>query len=128
MLKRERLSASLAKRPSLDMIKQRNILPDAQQASLARQKLASAMERRPTVDLLHQRNILPSEAEETQQEKLAKRQLLERHVLKRGLESFLEKRPTIEQVQAALPTAASIAGPGSGRMTPSLDERFVDML
>ena len=115
LVKRERLSASLSKRPSLDLLQQRNILPDATQATLARQKLASAMERRPTLDLLQQRNILPSSAGgENPQEQLREK--------KRRLEGFLEKRPTIEEVQAALPNAASLYEHGA----TSLDQQFDD--
>ena len=38
ILKRERLSASLAKRPNIDLLQQRNILPDAQRQASAAQK------------------------------------------------------------------------------------------
>jgi len=89
MLKRERLSASLAKRPSLDLLQQRNILPDAEQASQRRQTLLHSLANRPAVEQLQARHILHTADEK--QEQLAKR---------KRLEGFLAERPTPEQFQA----------------------------
>ena len=91
MLKRERLSASLAKRPSLDALQQRNILPDSSRVSLSRERLASSFASRPPVELLQERNILHTADEKLKQEAKRKR-----------LEGFLAERPTLEQLQAHL--------------------------
>ena len=107
ILKRERLSASLAKRPSLDALQQRNILPDAQRVSLSRERLASSFALRPPAETLLEQHILHPSDEKAEQ--LAKR---------KRLEGFLEKRPTLEQVQAR--TSLSEAIPiGGGVRVPN---------
>uniref|UniRef100_A0A7S2I9K8 IPT/TIG domain-containing protein n=1 Tax=Haptolina brevifila TaxID=156173 RepID=A0A7S2I9K8_9EUKA len=95
MLKRERLSASLAKRPSLDLLQQRNILPNAEEAFARRQSLLASLSKRPEIEQLQQRNILHTQEEEKIQEQLAKR---------KRLEGFLAERPTPEQFQAQFST------------------------
>jgi hypothetical protein len=149
MLKRERLHEALAKRPAIETLQQQNILPDAQQAFLARQKLATAMERRPTAETLQQQNILPS-MDAGQQALLARQKLAtamerrptaetlqQQNILRDGheevaqeellakrkrLEGFLAERPTLEQVQAALPAVASNA------VEMSLDDASLEQL
>jgi len=88
VLKRERLSASLAKRPSVELLRQHNILPDPEQTSQRRQTLLHSLANRPGLETLQQRHILHSADEK--QEQLAKR---------KRLEGFLAERPTPEQVQ-----------------------------
>ena len=91
MLKRERLSASLAKRPSLDLLQQRNILPDSARLSLSRERLASSFPVRPPVEQLLEQHILHPTDEKAEQ--LAKR---------KRLEGFLVARPSLEQVEKHL--------------------------
>ena len=93
--RRERLSASLAKRPSLDLLQQRNILPDAESASRRRASLLQSLANRPAMEQLQQRNILhtPDGEQEHMLEQLAKR---------KRLEGFLAERPTPDQIPATI--------------------------
>ena len=97
MLKRERLSSSLSKRPSMELLQQRNILPDAERWRVGASKLETSFANRPQMQFLQERNILPHAAKEGGEEVLAKR---------KRLESFLVHRPTLEQVQATIGVAA----------------------
>ena len=102
MMKRERLSTSLAKRPSIDLLHQRNILPDSEGRRAGAEKLATSFANRPSTEFLQERNILqPPGKEDGEEQLLAKR---------KRLESFLVQRPTFEQVQATL-GAEAIANP-----------------
>jgi len=123
MLKRERLSASFAKRPSLDLLIQRNILPDAGRLSMARERLGGSFASRPPVELLQERNILQSADDKAEQ--LAKR---------KRLEGFLAERPTLEQVQAHLGSSSDLAAhlvatgqhPVLDAGQPTLDDQLAD--
>lgn len=120
MLKRERLSASLAKRPSLDLLQQRNIMPDSERisrTSLSRDKLASSLPARPSVELLQQRNILHPADEKAEQLRKKKR-----------LEGFLAERPTPEQVQAQLGSANSAHADSLDATFSGLDESTLPSL
>ena len=98
ILKRERLSASLSKRPSLDLLQQRNILPDSARLSLSRDKLASSFPVRPPVEHLLEQHILHASDEKAEQ--LAKR---------KRLEGFLIARPSLEQVRNLAASPPSVA-------------------
>ena len=66
-MKRERLSASLAKRPPVEQLRQFNILPDPEQASQRRQTLLHSLANRPGLETLQQRHILPTADEKQEQ-------------------------------------------------------------
>jgi uncharacterized surface protein with fasciclin (FAS1) repeats len=122
ILKRERLSSSLSKRPSIDHLHQRNILPDAERRRAGAEKLEMSFANRPQMEFLQERNILPNKAKEDGEEQLlAKR---------KRLESFLVQRPTLEQVQATLGAEAVTtergAGEGEGGLQGALDEAMGD--
>lgn len=112
ILKRERLSASLAKRPSLDALHMRNIFPDAERASLARSSLASSFASRPPIDALHARHILHADNEKAEQLRKKKR-----------LEGFLAERPTLAQVQETLGASGKLLPPPS----PNLSGPFASL-
>ena len=90
VLKRERLASSLARRPSVDILRQSNILPD-HTVDERREALLHSLANRPGLESLQQRHILGYTAEE-KQEQLAKR---------KRLEGFLAERPTPEQVMTS---------------------------
>ena len=123
MLKRERLSSSLSKRPSIDHLHQRNILPDAERRRAGAEKLEMSFANRPQMEFLQERNILPNKAKEDGEEQLlAKR---------KRLESFLVQRPTLEQVQATLGAEAVAAEPSAaeqGGLQSDLAEAMGDTM
>ena len=90
VLKRERLASSLARRPSVDILRQSNILPD-HTVDERREALLHSLANRPGLESLQQRHILGYTADE-KQEQLAKR---------KRLEGFLAERPTPEQVMTS---------------------------
>ena len=113
MLKRERLSASLAKRPSLDALQQRNILPDTGRVSLSKERLSASLPLRPPVEQLLEQHILHPADEKAEQ--LAKR---------KRLEGFLAGRPSLEQVKAHLGSSGDLLAklpPGTLLNHTSLD-------
>ena len=125
LVTRERLSASLANRPGMERLQERNILPNAdaeQQALFRRELLSNSLLNRPAPDRLQERNILQGPGAE--QQAVARREMLsaslanrpapdrlqERNILPRPeageqfamkrkrLEGFLAERPPPEQV------------------------------
>lgn len=98
------LSASLAGRPSLDLLKQRNIIYDAQRNFQRQSELSASLAHRPSTDDLVQRHILHTADEK--QKQVEKRQ---------RLEGFLAERPTPEGNQIL---QAALAPPQGAPPTP----------
>ena len=113
VLKRERLASSLARRPSVDILRQSNILPD-HTVDERREALLHSLANRPGLESLQQRHILGYTADE-KQEQLAKRKRLEGFLAERPtpeqvqrLEGFLAERPTPEQVHGAVGAVGAV--------------------